>query len=249
MRGLGTLINVATVLIGATIGMFLKGGLPPRFVKTVKSAAGLSTIIIGITGTLSEMFSVNTDGTISTNGVMLMVISLVIGAIAGEAINIEDKLERLGNFCKYKASFLAKDNPKFVDGFVSTSLLFCVGAMAIVGSIQDGLTGNYTTLAAKAVLDGVMSIVMAASLGGGVYLSAISVLIYQGLITLLASVLEPVMTGVLISQLSLVGSVLVMAIGFNLLFDKKVVKVGNLLPAVLIPVFYQIVLKIIGLIQ
>lgn len=247
MRGLGTIINVATILIGATIGMFLKGGLPPRFEKTVKSAAGLSTILIGITGTLSEMFSVSADGTISTNGIMLMVISLVLGAIAGEAIDIEDKLERLGNFCKKKASFLANDNPKFVEGFVSTSLLFCVGAMAIVGSIQDGLVGDYTILAAKAVLDGVMSVVLAASLGSGVFLSVITVAIYQGLITLLASVLEPVMTDALISNLSLVGSVLVMAIGFNLLFDKKVVKVGNLLPAVLVPVFYQIILKAVSL--
>ncbi len=247
MRGLGTVINVATILIGATIGMFLKGGLPARFEKTVKSAAGLSTIIIGVTGTLSEMFTVNADGTISTNGIMLMVISLVLGAIAGEAVDIEEKLERVGNFCKKKASFLAKDNPKFVEGFVSTSLLFCVGAMAIVGSIQDGLVGDYTTLAAKAVLDGVISVVLAASLGGGVFLSVIPVAVYQGLITLLASVLEPAMTDALISQLSLVGSVLVMAIGFNLMFDKKVVKVGNLLPAVLVPVFYQIILKVITL--
>jgi len=248
MIGLGTIINVGTILAGTTIGMFLKGGLPPRFEKTVKSAAGLSTILIGITGTLSEMFSVNTDGTISTNGIMLMVISLVLGALMGEAVDIEDKLERFGNFCKKKASFLAKDNPKFVEGFVSTSLLFCVGAMAIVGSIRDGLVGDYTILAAKSVLDGVMSVVLAASLGGGVYLSVFAVAIYQGLITVLASVLEPVMTDVLISQLSLVGSVLVLAIGFNLLFDKKIVKVGNLLPAVLVPVFYQLILKIISLI-
>lgn len=247
MRGLGTIINIVTILIGATIGMFLKGGLPSRFEKTVKSAAGLSTIVIGITGTLSEMFAVNADGSVTTNGIMLMVISLVLGAIAGEAVDVEEKLERVGNFCKKKASFLAKDNPKFVDGFVSTSLLFCVGAMAIVGSIQDGLVGDYTILAAKAVLDGVMSIVLVASLGGGVFLSVVAVAVYQGLITLLANVLEPVMTDVLISQLSLVGSVLVMAIGFNLLFDKKVVKVGNLLPAVLVPVFYQIILKIISL--
>ena len=247
MRGLGTIINIVTILIGATIGMFLKGGLPSRFEKTVKSAAGLSTIVIGITGTLSEMFAVNADGSVTTNGIMLMVISLVLGAIAGEAVEVEEKLERVGNFCKKKASFLAKDNPKFVDGFVSTSLLFCVGAMAIVGSIQDGLVGDYTILAAKAVLDGVMSIVLAASLGGGVFLSVVAVAVYQGLITLLASVLEPVMTDVLISQLSLVGSALVVAIGFNLLFDKKVVKVGNLLPVVLVPVFYQIILKIISL--
>lgn len=247
MKGLGTIINIVTILIGAAIGMVLKGGLPKRFEKTVKSAAGLSTIIIGITSTLSEMFSVSSDGTISTNNIMLMVISLVIGAIFGEAIDIEEKLERLGNFCKSKAGFLAKDNPKFVDGFVSTSLLFCVGAMAIVGSIQDGLVGDYTILTAKAVLDGVMSVVLAASLGSGVFLSVITVGVYQGGITLLASLLEPVMTDVLISHMSLVGSVLVLGIGFNLLFDKKVVKVGNLLPAVLLPVFYQIVLNIFNL--
>ncbi len=243
MFGLGTIINVATILVGATIGCFLKGGLPSRFEKTVKSAAGLSTLIIGISGTLTEMFYVNTDGSVSANGIMLIVISLVIGALLGEAVDIEDKLERLGNFCKRKAAFISKDNPKFVEGFVSTSLLFCVGAMAIVGSIQDGLTGNYTTLAAKAVLDGVISIVMAASLGSGVFFSAVAVLVYQGAITLLASVISPVMTDALIGDLSLVGSVLVMGIGINLIFNDKVVKVANLLPGVLIPVFYHIILN------
>lgn len=247
MRGLGTIINVATILVGTTIGMLLKGGLPPRFEKTVKSAAGLSTMIIGIAGTLAEMISVNADGTISTNGIMLMVISLVLGALLGEAVDVEDKLERFGNMCKKKASFLAKDNPKFVEGFVSTSLLFCVGAMAIVGSIQDGLVGDYTILAAKSILDGVISVVLAASLGGGVYLSVIAVMLYQGTITILASVLEPFMTDALISQFSLVGSVLVMAIGINLLFDKKIVKVGNLLPAVVIPVFYNIAIWLVSL--
>lgn len=247
MKGLGTIINVVTILIGATIGILLKGGLPSRFEKTIKSAAGLSTIVIGITGALSEMFAVSADGTISTNGIMLIVISLVLGAIVGETVDIEDKLEKLGNLCKKKASFLSKDNPKFVEGFVSTSLLFCVGAMAIVGSIQDGLVGDYTILAAKAVLDGVMSIVLAASLGSGVFLSVISVAFYQGLITVLASILEPLMTDTLICNLSLVGSVLVMAIGFNLLFDKKVVKVGNLLPAVLVPAFYHIIIYVINL--
>ncbi|MEE1042965.1 MAG: DUF554 domain-containing protein [Clostridia bacterium] len=246
MRGLGTIINIVTVLVGATIGLLLKGGLPERFEKTVKSAAGLSTIIIGVTGTLSEMFSVLSDGSISVNNIMLLVISLVLGAIIGEWIDIEEKLERVGNFCKNKARFLAKDNPKFVEGFVSTSLLFCVGAMAIVGSIQDGLVGDYTILAAKSVLDGVISVVLAASLGGGVLLSVIPVAIYQGGITILATFLEPFMTDVLISNMSLVGSVLVFGIGFNLLFDKKVVKVGNLLPAILIPVFYHILLKIVN---
>lgn len=240
MRGLGTIINVVTVVAGSLLGMFLKGGLPKRFEKTIMSAVGSAVIIIGLTGALPEMFVVNSDGTISSQYVMLMVLSLVIGGIAGELINIEDKLERLGNWCKRKASFLAKDNPKFVDGFVSASLLFCVGAMAIVGSITDGLTGDYTTLAAKAVLDGVMSVVLTASFGSGVILSAIAVAVYQGGITLLATFLEPLLTDVLISQMTMVGSVLIMGIGFNLLFDNKVVKVGNLLPAVLIPVVYQL---------
>lgn len=247
MRGLGTIINVITILLGATIGMLLKDGLPSGYEKTIKSAAGLSTIIIGITSTLSEMLTISTEGTISVNGIMLMVISLVFGAIIGEILDVEGKLEKLGNFYKSKATFFAKDNPKFVEGFVSTSLLFCVGAMAIVGSIQDGLTGDYTILAAKAVLDGVMSVVFAASLGRGVFLSAVTVIVYQGSITLLASLLQSFMTDTLISQMSLVGSVLVMAIGFNLLFDKKIVKVANLLPAVLIPVLYQIIMTIIYL--
>ena len=232
MRGLGTIINIITVVIGSLLGMFLKGGLPKRFEKTVMSAVGSAVIIIGLTGALPEMLVI-VEGKLSTQYVMLMVLSLVIGGFIGELINIEAKLEKLGNWCKKKASFLAKDNPKFVEGFVSASLLFCVGAMAIVGSITDGLTGDYTTLAAKAVLDGVMSVVMSASLGGGVILSAITIGIYQGAITLLATVLEPMLTDVLISQMTMVGSVLIMGIGFNLLFDNKVVKVGNLLPAVL----------------
>lgn len=244
MHGIGTIINVTTIIIGSVIGLFLKGGLPKRFERTILSAVGLAVMFIGLSGTLAEMLYFGEEGKILTQYVMLMVISLVIGALAGELINIEDRLERLGVWCKGKASFLAKDNPRFVDGFVSASLLFCVGAMAIVGSVSDGLTGDFTTLAAKAVLDGVTSVVMAASMGGGVILSAVAVAVYQGLITLLATALQSVMTDVLISQMSMVGSVLIMGIGINMVSDKKLVKVGNLLPAVLIPVIYQIILAL-----
>ena len=244
MRGLGTIINVLAVIVGSFVGLFLKGGLPKRFEKTIMSGVGLAVLLIGLTGVLPEMLVVNGDGRLSSQHVMLTVFSLVIGAIVGEFINIEEKLECVGIWCKSKATFLAKDNPRFVEGFVSASLLFCVGAMAIVGSISDGLTGDYTTLAAKSVLDGVVSVVMAASLGGGVILSAIVVAIYQGAITLLATLIEPVLTDVLVGQMTMVGSALIMGIGFNLLFDKKVVKVGNLLPAILVPVFYQIIISI-----
>ena len=244
MRGLGTIINVLAVIVGSFIGLILKGGLPKRFEKTIMSGVGLAVLLIGLTGVLPEMLVVNGDGSLSSQHVMLTVFLLVIGAIVGELINIEEKLERLGTWCKAKATFLAKDDPRFVEGFVSASLLFCVGAMAIVGSISDGLTGDYTTLAAKSVLDGVVSVVMAASLGGGVILSAVAVGIYQGAITLLATLIAPVLTDVLIGQMTMVGSALIMGIGFNLLFDKKVVKVGNLLPAILVPVFYQIIINI-----
>lgn len=244
MRGLGTIINVLAVIVGSFIGLILKGGLPKRFEKTIMSGVGLAVLLIGLTGVLPEMLVVNGDGSLYSQHVMLTVFSLVIGAIVGELINIEEKLEHLGTWCKAKATFLAKDDPRFVEGFVSASLLFCVGAMAIVGSISDGLTGDYTTLAAKSVLDGVVSVVMAASLGGGVILSAVAVGIYQGAITLLATLIEPVLTDVLIGQMTMVGSALIMGIGFNLLFDKKVVKVGNLLPAILVPVFYQIIINI-----
>lgn len=241
MRGFGTILNVVAIIIGAGIGVFLKGGLPKRFENTIMSAVGLAVLVIGIAGTLPEMFVVLPDGTISSQYVMLMVVSLVIGALLGEWINIEDKLEKVGVYCRKKASFLSKDNPRFVEGFVSSSLLFCVGAMAIVGSISDGLTGDYTTLAAKSILDGITSIVMSASLGGGVFLSAVAVGIYQGLITLLATMLNSVMTDALISQMTMVGSILIMGIGINMLFDRRIVKVGNLLPAVIVPVFYQII--------
>ena len=243
MHGLGTIINAAAIVVGSILGMALKGGLPKRFEKTIMSAVGLSVSFIGISGALAEMFAVD-GNSVSTQYVMLMVLSLVIGGVLGEAVNIEYRLEQLGIWCRKKAAFLAGDNPAFVDGFVSASLLFCVGAMAIVGSISDGLTGDYTTLAAKAVLDGVTSLVMAASMGSGVLLSAVAVAVYQGIITMLASFLSPVMTDVLISQMAMVGSVLIAGIGINMLFDKKLVKVGNLLPAVIIPIFYQIAVSL-----
>ncbi|MBQ6907776.1 MAG: DUF554 domain-containing protein, partial [Clostridia bacterium] len=223
MKGIGTILNVSTVLLGSIIGVFLKGGIPERLEKTIMSAVSLAVIIIGLSGTLSEMFTVSEKGVVSANNILLLIISLVIGGIIGELLDIEDKIEKIGVFFKRKVKFLSKNNPKFVDGFVSSSLIFCVGAMAVVGSISDGLTGNYTTLAAKSVLDGTTSLVLSASFGSGVILSSLTVGVYQGAITLMAGLLKPIMTEVIVSQMSMVGSVLILGIGINMLFEKKYV--------------------------
>lgn len=241
MIGLGTIINVITVILGSVIGLIFKNIIPKRLEATVVSGIGLSVCFIGITGVCSKMFYVE-EGVLKTKYTMLLIVSLVIGAIIGELINIEKHLERLGDFCKSKVKF-GGENSKFTEGFVSSSLLFCVGAMAIVGSLEDGLTGNYSTLAAKAIMDGTVSIFFAASFGIGVFFSVIPVLIYQGGITLLAGVIKPLLTEVLINQLSLVGSVLIFGIGINMLTGKKI-KLGNLLPAVLVPIFYNLILTL-----
>ena len=234
MIGLGTISNCATIAAGATLGVILKGGLPRRFETTILQALGLCTFFIGIGGAVSGLLTV-ANGTVGTQHTMLLVLSLVLGAVAGEALDIETRLNSFGAWCQNR--FSGGGDGQFVQGFVTASLLFCVGAMAIVGALEDGLNGDPSILIAKAVLDGVSSVIFAASLGRGVYLSILPLAVYQGGITLLARFIRPWLTDALISQVSCIGSVLIFAIGFNLMFDKKV-KVGNLLPAVLMPVVF-----------
>lgn len=234
MIGLGTMVNVGTVVAGTTIGIQLKNGLPERFEKTVMQGLGLSTCFIGIGGTLSEVLTVQ-DGSIGTQHTMLLILCLALGAVIGEALNIEQRLEDLGTF--FRNRFAAGGDSRFVEGFVTASLLFCVGAMAIVGALNDGLSGDPTMLIAKAMLDGVAAILFAASLGKGVYLSALSLAVYQGGITLLARFIRPWLTDALIGQMSCVGSVLIFAISLNLIFNIRL-RVGNLLPAIFLPVLF-----------
>jgi len=241
MIGLGTIINVFAIIIGATVGILLHKIIPTRLQNTVTSAVGLSVCFVGISGVVSKML-VSNNGVFETKDTMLMVASLVIGAFIGELFNIEKQLERFGNFCKSHIKS-KKENSRFTEGFVSSSLLFCVGAMAIVGSLEDGLTGNYTTLFAKSLMDGTVSIFFAASMGAGVYLSVLPIALYQGGITILAGVIKPYLSTVLIDQLSLVGSVLIFAIGLNMCANTKI-KIGNLLPAVLVPIVYNIIVSI-----
>lgn len=236
MFGLGTIINTVLVIVGGLLGLLFKKGIKERYEKTLMAACGVSTIFIGVTGTLQGMLTV-VDGKIQTQGTMLLIFSFVLGGLMGELINIEKRMDDLGE--KLKKMFHAEKDNKFVDGFVNTSLIICVGAMAIVGSIQDGLTGDYSMLTAKAVLDLVIVVIMTSTYGLGAICSAIPIFVYQGGITLFGHFAGNVISDELIGYLSYVGSALIFCVGINITFGKKI-RVGNLLPALLIPVFYVI---------
>lgn len=243
MRGLGTIINVAVVVAGSMVGMLIRTGLKQRFQDILIQACGLATMFIGIAGTLAGLLKV-VDGGVETQNTMLLVFSLVIGGLLGECIDIELRLDHLGIRLQHLAK--ADNNSMFVEGFVTASLVICVGAMAIVGSIQDGLTGDYSMLCAKAVLDMVIVMVFASTMGIGVLFSALPLGIYQGLITLCAVLIAPFLSEGLIQNMSFVGSALIFCVGYNLIFGKKI-KVGNLLPAILIPVFWEILQTVVGI--
>lgn len=229
---------MALILLGSSIGIILKGGLKQRFQDTIMSGLGLAVMFIGISGALQGLFTV--EGTsLGTENIMLMIMSLAIGAFVGEVINIEARLERAGEWLKKSLKVKGEKGQGFVDGFVNSSLLFCIGAMAIIGSLQDGLSSDPSMLLAKGFIDGVVSIFFASTLGIGVFFSVLPVGVYQGIITLSSSVIEPYLSDRLISNISFVGSVLIFGIGINMIFGKKI-KCGNLLPAVLIPVGYEI---------
>ena len=232
MFGLGTIINVAGILIGGLSGFLFGKFLKERHQETLQITCGICVIFIGICGALEGMLSV--EGNTITSGKSLLIIAcLGIGALIGEIINIEKWFERFGGWLKIKTGNV-KDK-KFVDGFVTASLTVCIGAMAIVGAIQDGITGDYSILTTKAILDLIIIMVMTCSLGKGCIFSAIPVLLFQGSITCLARLIKPIMTETALSNLSLIGSILIFCVGVNLVWGKKV-RVANLLPAVVIAV-------------
>lgn len=220
---LGTLANAVAILVGGTIGTLFGNKFSERYSDIVTHAIALSVVLVGV---LSA---------IKTNDVLLLIISMVIGSLIGEFINIEKRLNNFGDKIQEK---LKGGKHNIAEGFVMATLVYCVGSMAILGSIESGIKGDHTTLFAKSILDGVSSIVFASSLGLGVTFSAISVLIYQGMITILASQLSGVMTVAAVNELSAVGGLLIMTIGLNMLKITKI-RVGNMLPAVFIPVIYM----------
>jgi len=235
MIGLGTIINTLAVVVGGLIGMYLKNGLKKNLQDILMQACGVATIFIGASGTLAKMFVIE-NGSLSTQGTMLLIFSLVLGGILGEAINIEEKMDFLGEKIK-KAVKAEKDN-LFVEGFVNVSLIICVGAMAIVGSIQDGISGDYSLLATKAVLDLVIVVVFASSYGLGAVFSAVPIFLYQGGITMMAAIGGSFLSDAIISDLSFIGNALIFCVGVNIAFGKKF-RVGNMLPALLVPIVYH----------
>ena len=244
MIGIGTIINVLTIIAGSTVGMIAQKGIPETMQKAVMKVLGIAVMFIGLSGTLAEMLVVTADG-ISTQGTMLMIISLVLGTIAGELLRIEDRLESLGDKLKGLRIF-RNASATFTEGFVTATLVVSVGAMAIIGSFNDGLGLGAEVLITKSILDFVSTMIFASTLGVGVLCSSIPMGIYQGLLTVLAQFLKPLFDGTnIVSDLSLVGSVLIFAIGINL-FASKSIKVGNMLPALIVPVAYGLVMKIIA---
>lgn len=232
MSGLGTIINIAGIVIGGLLGLCFGKLLKDRHQQTLTRVCGVSTLFIGISGALEGMLQLDGGKLVSTNA-MLVVICLSLGALIGELLNIEDGFERFGKWLKVKTGN-AKD-PQFVNGFVTASLTVCIGAMAIVGAIEDGIRGDYSILATKAVLDLIIIMVMTCSLGKGCIFSAIPVGVLQGSVTLLSTLLRPLMTPAAQSNLSMIGSVLIFCVGINLVWDKRI-RVANLLPAVVLAV-------------
>ena len=232
MIATGTLINTACILAGGIGGHFFGKLLKERHQESLMMACGVSVLFIATAGAMEGMLSIR-DGGIVSGQAMLITICLALGALIGEILNIEAGFERFGEWLKKKTGNERDGN--FVDGFVTASLTVCIGAMAIVGSIQDGIMGDWSILATKGVLDLIIIMIMSCSLGKGCVFSAIPVFLFQGSITLLASLLKPIMTDLAMDYLSMVGSILIFCVGVNLVWGKKV-RVANLLPAVVLAV-------------
>lgn len=229
-----TVVNAFAIIGGSLIGILLKGGIPERINDTVMKGLALCVMLIGILGV------VGVSGAIKSNDTLVIIFSVAIGAIIGEGIDIDNKLKKFGDKIEKK---LNGRGGRISEGFVTASLVYCVGAMAVVGSLDSGLSGNYKTLFAKSVIDGISAIIFTTTFGIGVMLSSVSVFIYQGTITLAAGFLKGVLTVTAVNDMTAVGSMLIIAIGLNMIGSTKV-KVANLLPGMFLPIIYQVVLNI-----
>ncbi len=228
---LGNYVNTIAIIVGTILGLLIHRGLKENYKNTMMQAIGLSVLFIGAATALSGLLDPESEA-------ILFIISLVIGGIAGEMLGLDSALNRLGQFLQ---SRVGRGDHNVARGFVTASLIFCVGTMAIIGSLESGLRGNYDMLFAKSILDGVTSMILATTLGIGVAFSAAAVFIYQGAIIIFAGTLEPILTVQVIREISIIGGILIFAIGLNMLEIIKV-KTVNLLPAVLVPILYYFVI-------
>ena len=225
---LGTIVNTVAIIVGSIAGLFLKGGIPKRIDEAIMKALGLSVLYVGISGSLK------------CTDTLLLILSLVIGVIIGECINLDRALQNLGKWIEDKFKKQAGAEGSISEGFVAASLLFCVGSMAIVGSIQSGLEGKHETLFVKSMLDGITSIIYTSTMGIGVIFSAVAVFLYQGVITMASGFLESVLVDAQITNIGAIGSVLIIALGLNMLEITRI-KVANFLPAIFIPMLYYVI--------
>ena len=237
MIGMGTLINAACVLLGGALGFLFGKALKQRYQDIMVAGCGLSTIFIGASGALKYMLVI-ADGALATSGEMMLVISMCLGGLAGEVLNIEHHIERFGEWLRHKSH--SERDPRFIEGFTSASFTLCIGAMAIIGPMNDALYHDYTLLVTKGILDAIIVMALTSSLGKGAVFSVIPLVLWQGLMTLLAALIGPLMTEAELANLSLVGSVLIFCVGINLVFGKKV-KVANFLPALIVAVVWAMI--------
>ena len=219
------IVNAIVVILGGLLGLLLGGRLQEKHTQTIVNGLGICTIVIGITSA------------IATSNILVVIMCLVLGTIVGEALKIEHRLDSMGDWLKARVA--KNGGSRFTEGFVTASLLFCVGSMSIMGSFDAGLRSDYNTIFAKSALDGVMAVTFAATMGVGVLFSSCTILIYQGALTLLAGLVEPYLSAEVIVEMSAVGGVMIMGTGMNILgLTKSRIKVGNMLPAIVFPVIW-----------
>lgn len=239
MRGLGTIVNSLAIIVGGIVGLIGGKLIKERYQETIIKSLGFACIVMALGSTFSQMLVVDITKdipVISTQGVMMMIVSLAGGALLGEIVDIDSKFENFGRWLRDKSG--SQNDSLFIDAFVTTSLTVSIGAMAIIGSIQDGINGDHSTLFAKALLDMILVAMISASMGKGAIFSAIPVAVLQGSVTILATFIAPIMTEAAISNITLVGNVLIVCVGVNLIWPKTV-RVANILPSLIIAIIFS----------
>ncbi len=231
IRGLGTLINAAAIVAAGILGIVFKRFIKESYLETMLKATGFAVVFTGAAGTLSKMLLIDDAGNLTSAGTVNLLISLVLGGLIGEIIDIDGLLQRFGTWLRHKSG--SDGDSKFIDGFVTASLTVGIGAMGIMGAINDGILGDYSILAAKAAIDFVIILAMAASMVKGCVFSSITVLIVQGTLTFLAALAGNLFSASMLNCISMTGGVLILCVGVNLIWNKTI-RVANLLPAVVI---------------
>lgn len=244
MIGLGTIANALAIVAGGLIGLGAKRFLSERYQETMIKTMGFAIIVMALGSTLSKMLTVSITadasglwGSLDTQGVMMMILSLAGGSLLGEFINLDKRFEQLGAWLRDKTG--NRGDVNFINAFVTATLTVCVGAMAVIGSIQDGLSGDHNTLFAKAIIDFALIIMMSASMGKGCMFSAIPIAVFQGSITLLARLIAPVITDAALANITYVGNILILCVGVNLIWPKTI-RVANVLPALIFAVLFAL---------